>query len=183
MMLGSFLISPTMSIAFLIIKYQIRKKEHVSNSGKGENLAVRNNPVGHIFYSYVHQSAMDESMCEKGINKDWSNVALVGLVFSSIIGIIVNGVTLYIIFKRTGLRQQSIFPSIFYLTFFDFLICAIVFPVQAHRFNHQEWPFGDSCAMQYIQVILVGLVTFTIGKIPFERPSIPRFQVLFINHN
>ena len=111
---------------------------------------------------------MDESTClgdgEKGINKDWSNVALAGLVFSSIIGIIVNGVTLYIIFKRTGLRQQSIFPSIFYLTFFNFLFCAIVLPVQAYRFNYREWPFGDSCAMQYIQVILVGLVTFTIGK-------------------
>ena len=103
---------------------------------------------------------------EKGINKYWSDVALAGLVLSSIIGIIVNVVTLYIISKRTGLRQQSIFPSIFYLTLFDLLLCAIVLPVQAHRFNLREWPFDDNCAMQYIQVILVGLVTFTIGKKP-----------------
>ena len=120
---------------------------------------------------------------EKGIDDFWSNVALVGLVFSSIIGIIVNGVTLYIISKRIGLRRQSIFASIFCLAFFDFLVCAIMLPIQAHRFYLREWPFGKNCTMQYIQVILVGLVTFTIGKIPFERPSIPRFQVLFINHN
>ena len=105
---------------------------------------------------------------EKGINEFWSDVALVGLVLSSIIGIIVNGVTLYIISKRIGLRQQSIFSSIFCLAFFDLLLCAFVLPVQAHRFNLREWPFGDNCTMQYIQVILVGLVTFTIGKIPYH---------------
>ena len=106
---------------------------------------------------------------EKGINEFWSDVALVGLVLSSIIGIIVNGVTLYIISKRIGLRQQSIFSSIFCLAFFDLLLCAFVLPVQAHRFNLREWPFGDNCTMQYIQVILVGLVTFTIGKIPYHK--------------
>ena len=107
---------------------------------------------------------------EKGIDEFWSNVALVGLVFSSIIGIIVNGVTLYIISKRIGLRRQSIFASIFCLAFFDFLVCAVMLPIQAHRFYLREWPFGKNCTMQYIQVILVGLVTFTIGKLPFERP-------------
>ena len=74
------------------------------------------------------------------INKDWAKVGATGAVTCSIIGIIVNSLTIYVIWARKSIRQQSLAPLLLLLAISDFLLSSIGVPIQAARYINSEWP-------------------------------------------
>ena len=108
------------------------------------------------------------------IDKKWSNVAFIGLVIVSCIGIIVNGLTMFVIFRQRCLKNKSsIIPAIFFLSLADFLICSFTLPIQSARFNLQKWPFDSrslNCKIiAYINLLLFGLSVCVITLIVVNR--------------
>ena len=74
------------------------------------------------------------------INEKWSNVAFVGALLCSIIGILVNGITLYVIYCRKSVQSQSITPMITYFTLSNLIFFTFGIPIQAARYHAREWP-------------------------------------------
>ena len=108
------------------------------------------------------------------INEKWSSVAFIGLVIVSCIGIIVNGLTMFVILSRRYLKNKSsIIPAIFFLSLSDFLICSFTLPIQAARFNLRDWPFGSkslNCKIiAYINHLLFALSVGVITLIVINR--------------
>ena len=104
------------------------------------------------------------------IDKKWSNVAFIGLVIVSSIGIIVNGLTMFVIFRQRYLKtKSSIIPAIFFLSLADFFICGFTLPIQSARFNLQKWPFDSSSLnckiIAYINHLLFALSVSVITLI------------------
>ena len=60
----------------------------------------------------------------------------------AIIGIIINSMTIFTIFKqRSFLKAHSIVPLIFYVTVFELLDCIYGIPLQSLKFYLRDWPF------------------------------------------
>ena len=62
------------------------------------------------------------------------------LQYPLIIGILVNGITLYVIYSRKSVQNQSITPMITYFTVSNLLFCTFGVPIQAARYHAREWP-------------------------------------------
>ena len=74
------------------------------------------------------------------IKEDWAKVGFAAAVICSIIGIIVNALTIYVIWARKSIRNQSLAPLLFFLAISDFLLSSIGVPIQAARYIKYEWP-------------------------------------------
>ena len=104
----------------------------------------------------------------------WSGAMFYGLVIVTFIGIIVNGLSMFVIFRRQCLQNKSsIIPAIFFLSLSDFLICSFVLPIQTARFHWRKWPFDSqslNCQIiAYITHLLYGLSVSMLSLIVINR--------------
>ena len=115
------------------------------------------------------------------IDGNWSSVMFYGLVIVCFIGIIVNGLSMFVIFRRQCLQNKSsIIPAIFFLSLSDFLICSFILPIQTARFHWRKWPFYVDLQLQdpnspncqiiaYITHLLYGLSVSMLSLIVINR--------------
>ena len=84
------------------------------------------------------------------IREDWAKVGFAAAVICSIIGIIVNALTIYVIWARKSVRNQSLAPLLLLLAISDFLLSSVGVPIQAARYNNYKWPLPEVSRLQQI---------------------------------
>ena len=90
--------------------------------------------------NHTESTTMVSNSTQPIISEDWAKVAFTGAVTCSSIGIIVNALTIYVIWARKSIRNQSLAPLLFFLAISDFLLSSIGVPIQAARYIKYEWP-------------------------------------------
>ena len=105
------------------------------------------------------------------INETWSMFAFVSALICSILGTIVNILTIMVILSQKNIREMSIAALLFCLGMFDLILSMIVLPIQAVRFYNREFPFPEEfCAYWiYFYWILILLSVLILSMLGINR--------------
>ena len=118
-----------------------------------------------IYFIIIDSATFDSTII---IKKTWSNVAFVSALICSILGTIVNMLTIMVILSQKIIREMSVAALLFCLGICDLMLSIIVLPLQAVRFYNQEFPFPEEiCAywiyFHWILVVLSVLILAMLG--------------------
>ena len=129
-----------------------------------------------IYFIIIDSATFDSTII---IKKTWSNVAFVSALICSILGTIVNMLTIMVILSQKIIREMSAAALLFCLGICDLMLSIIVLPLQAVRFYNQEFPFPeDFCAYWiYFHWILVVLSVLILAMLGLNR-AIGKLQTL-----
>ena len=111
-------------------------------------------------------------MGSKIINEDWAKVGATGAITCSIIGIIVNLLTIYVIWARQSIRKQSLAPLLLLLAISDFLLSSIGVPIQAARYINSEWSLPEvsiEISIGFLKYVFMFLTHENKTKIKFSH--------------
>ena len=100
------------------------------------------------------------------INADLSNIAFGGAIVCSILGTIVNFITMVVILKRPSVKKHSTSPLLFFQAMTDFLFSIICLPFVAVRFYLRE-KLEDLLVESMCKVRKCFFLTITV-YIPYE---------------
>ena len=129
-----------------------------------------------IYFIIIDSATFDSTII---IKKTWSNVAFVSTLICSILGTIVNMLTIMVILSQKIIREMSVAALLFCLGICDLMLSIIVLPLQAIRFYNQEFPFPEHfCAYWiYFHWILVVLSVLILAMLGLNR-AIGKLQTL-----
>ena len=121
-----------------------------------------------IYFIIIDSATFDSTII---IKKTWSNVAFISALICSILGTIVNMLTIMVILSQKIIREMSAAALLFCLGICDLMLSIIVLPLQAVRFYNQEFPFPEEfCAYWiYFHWILVVLSVLILAMLGLNR--------------
>ena len=116
-----------------------------------------------------------------------SIIASIVAMFCSCLGILINTLTVIMLFTQNSIYIHSLTPLMFYLTMSNLLISLVGLPMQASRFYNQEWPnWFDNPGVKYLTCKLYVYVCYPLIAIAFMSMvfiGIYRVATFYSNNN